>query len=246
MDSNDKTLFEVLRETGCNELPDKIEGAGKKPWVYAIGDVTKYDGSKSYVILRSIDGESYRIFKDFGPSAKIVKIDAIRPYMPLYARYTPAVLTKDDIVAYIVGERWKRIYEFNGDPNYNARRIEYMAKETEAVNAMSNIEIRREFYRYCIEAQIVGIKSRIADQSKFIGASTNEELVDIDGVLVRKEVAGKVQQLKEYQNKVNGKDTSKESEKSEAEVAPDAGNTQSDENESKSVARRVRKVIRKN
>lgn len=248
MEANEKILFDVLRETGCTELPEKSDGTERIPWVMAIGEAVKCDGSKSYVILRSIDGENYRISKDFGSSAKIVKMEAIRPYMPLYASYTPEVRTKEDISYYLASERWKRMENISGDPEYHAKRTAYVEKEKAIIMDMDPKDIRREFYKRAIEAQIVGIKTRISDSSKYISSPKEVELVDIDGILVRKEVADKVQQLKDYQNKINGKDTSKELEESEkpAEVAADAGNTQSDETESKSVARRVRKVSRKN
>lgn len=252
MDTNEKILFDVLRDTGCTELPEKSDGNERSPWVMAIGEAVKCDGSKSYVILRNTDGENYRISKDYGSSAKIVKMEAVRPYMPLYASYTPEVKTKEDIATYIANERWRRTENISGDPEYHAKRMTYVAKEKAKVMGMEPKDIRREFYKYAIEAQIIGIKTRISDKSKLISTPAEADMVDIDGILVRKDVAGKVHELKEYQNKINGKDTtSKEAEKPEspgksAEVVPDAGNTQSDENESKSVARRVRKVIRKN
>lgn len=254
MDTNEKMLFDVLRDTGCTELPEKSTGNERSPWVMAIGEAVKYDGSRSYVILRNIDGENYRISKDYGSSAKIVRMESIRPYMPLYATYTPLVKSKEDIADFIAGERWNRVNNISGDPEYHTKRIAFVEKEKAAIMEMDPHDIRREFYKYAIETQIVGIKARIADNSKLVAPPTEKDMVDIDGILVRKEVAEKVQQLKVYQNKINGKEANKEPEKpaepavaeKPAEVTPDAGNTQSDEAESKSVARRVRKVSRKN
>lgn len=254
MNANEKMLFDVLRETGCNELPDKIDGVPKNPWVYAIGETVKCDGSTSYAILRCIDGENYRIFKDYGTSAKIVTMQSIRPYMFLYPTYLPCVKTRDDIVRYIVAQRWDHIDTFDGDPEYLIKKTAYINKETPKVAALDNREIRREFYKYAIEAQVIGLKTAADDRKCNIIPPEAGELVDIDGVLVRKEVVPKIQQLKEYQNRVNGKDgdnerentTESEEVKDNGEVAENAGNTQIDQTESKSVARRVRKVGRKN
>lgn len=254
MDNKEKMLFDVLRETGCDELPNKLDGVSKNPWVYAIGETIKCDGSTSYVILRCIDGENYRIFKDYGTSAKIVKMQSIRPYMFLYPTYLPCVKTREDIVRYIVAQRWEHLDMFNGDPEFLIKKAAYINKETPKVAELDNREIRREFYKYAIEAQVIGLKTAADDRKCYISAPEVGELIDIDGVLVRKEVAPKIQQLKEYQNKVNGKDGDDEREnpaenaetKKHEEVFQEPGNTQIDQNESKSVARRVRKVGRKN
>lgn len=240
MDAKEKMLFDILRDTNCAELPEPIGEGYKKIWIYAIGDTVKSDGSRSYAILKAINNEDYKILKDYGSNSAIKRIDAIRPYMTLYARYIPEVKTKEDVLRFIASERWELYNTYEGAENYIELRNAYIEKAMAKIGSMSNSEIKKEFYKYAIIEQVNGIAAKKQDLEKYYEPQKESEAQSIDGVFSSPEVAEKVEKLKEYQAKVNG--TNEESTETNSEVKEQ----EPSHKEPTAPTRRKRQVGRKN
>lgn len=82
-----QSLLSALQWASIRSLPEKDNG--EHVWVYALGLVSKRDGSKGYVALsKGEDGEN-KVVKDFGSISQIAKIEEIYPYLYLDGNFLP-------------------------------------------------------------------------------------------------------------------------------------------------------------
>lgn len=91
-----KSLVAALAYCDLKALPDK--DTKEFYWLKAIGLVSKANGTKSYVLLRTGEDLKPRVIKDFGDISVIVSIDEVYPFVMLQEKWLPIFKTqkKDD------------------------------------------------------------------------------------------------------------------------------------------------------
>lgn len=98
MTNEEKTLFEALSCAGLSALPkEKTDDL----WVKAIVKVTKCDNSKNYAIAMNTVSGKPDIIRDFGNTARIVKVEEVYPYYVMPKSSIPDLRNKQDIITYL-------------------------------------------------------------------------------------------------------------------------------------------------
>lgn len=96
----DRFLKDVLRFTRLEKLPS-TEYKKSTPWMKAIVETLKSDGSEGYCVVKTIDGENFRVIKDFGTVSPIVKYGKFYPYSSINGRYLPSAKNRKELVEYL-------------------------------------------------------------------------------------------------------------------------------------------------
>lgn len=183
-------LPEVLKWT---KAPALFEPATDKPypWVKAIVETVKADGSESYAVAYTIDGDKFRIVKDFGNLSPIVKYGKIYPYYYMHERFIPNARNREDIITYLIS--------VHGED------------QAEKIRGLNNDELKKLIFanaaRLAIESHIES-QEYFAEKDKYL--SSYQEELDNMKESKDKEYLEQKNKLEEYQKKVAAGDEKKE------------------------------------
>lgn len=174
-------LPEVLKWT---KAPALFEPAKDKPypWVKAIVETVKADGSESYAVAYTIDGDKFRIVKDFGSLSPIVKYGKIYPYYYMHERFIPSAKNRDDIINYIIS--------VHGED------------QSERIRNLGSEELKKLIYANAARLSIAShIESQeyYAEKEKYLSACQEE--LDNMKESKEKEYLDQKNKLEEYQKK---------------------------------------------
>lgn len=129
MNKREEALKDVLLYTRLPSLPSE-DYKGNLPWMKAIIETVKADCSESYCVAKTIDGESFRIIKDFGSTSPIVKYGKVYPYSMIREKYLPSANNREELVEYLASV--------------------YKEYSKEQIDAMSDDDIKKLVYREAV------------------------------------------------------------------------------------------------
>lgn len=202
MRKEDKIIFDILNEIKCPSLPDEYDPSSKLIWVLAVGETLKYDGSRSYALLEAIDNKKYRVKRDFGSAAKIVKVLSIRPYMYLRDGCLPIVHTLDDVYKFFAKKDWNE-RGINEEPkNY----LGYTAKRIEYYKSLDKATLESALYACAINTQIMQLKTT---RDYYDNIYMNEEIakeLSLDPSERKSDLEEAQEKLKKFQERVKNEE----------------------------------------
>lgn len=210
MTKEEKQLTELLMYINRPCLPDAAYDT-KKTWIYAVATATKIDGSQSYVVLQSIDGDKYKIRRDFGSDSAVKIISDIRPYAFLLESYMPNFNSLEDIAKFLAKKDWN---ESGMTEDYATFMDEHVKKYMKTDKAV----LKSTILKLSIREQI----NRMNERSDYYDKIYMKEQMERDMSLDEDEeeknkIEEKQEKLKQYQ-----KSQKKKNEKS-GDVAGEAG-----------------------
>lgn len=156
--TREDTRLAALKHSRCASLPDKWDG--KSIWIKAIALVTKRNGKKEYVIVKSKTINDISIVADFGTTSIVVKYDEIYPYEFLKSSYIPKLSGKYQIISYI---------------------CEMTGTSRSLIERMDNTQLKRALIAVAIKTQISNADDNFVEANMIDEDSINtgdEEFID--------------------------------------------------------------------
>lgn len=210
MNKEEKQLTDLLIYINRPCLPDTAYDT-KRIWIYAVATAAKIDGSKSYVVLQSIDGEQYKIKKDFGSDSAVKQISDIRPYVFLLDSYIPDFNSIDDIAKFLAKKDWN---ESGMSDDYATFMDKHMKKYKETDKAV----LKSTILKLSIREQITRMNEKSDYYDKiYMKEQMNHDMSFDENDEEKKKIEEKQEKLKQYQ-----KTQKKKNEKS-GDIAEESG-----------------------